>query len=957
MLAKEQLNALRYYVGKKDAYPGAPKTSEAYCTLNTLFYSDTVSERARAKEGKRLERAFITNDRFLLSLCCDLIKAAITGGEGEPEETVYRVARKSDVDAMLKEGMTMTFTSTSKNDFLSNYTKKCGLILLEFHIPPNVPRADIVKLIPDAADVNEAEVLLPPWLPIKLTKCELSERELSIKDSNGKSPLSKYVVTIGNTMVPPEFFAEAFSEAKAIEAGRRVIDDLMKGEDPDPIDESAYIVWKKMLILKVENECIPPERIVKALERSLNSVSYITGRNPDTNKDYLLDELFEVTTARRWIKAILGVADGSGLSERIDSLDKKRITHTITTFLLGILLRDKLGLGFNSLPRIFSNNNKAGDPFPFFWSVACLGHDIGYLYENDETLKLDDYLDHHSLKGLMHLCDDKSLLDLDKNDLSFYGLTNDERDWAIYSIGLAKGYYEYRLLPGEYRCIDHGISGALIMFDELRSMAKGRSGTDPKLRHEDGDISEGFTAANIRRSRFPACAILVSLAIARHNMWVVDKNADDIDSLNKVKWFEKHGLDGLITDNAVNKLSIDNPLDQLLYFLDFVDTIDPFKAFCLKNKLNFDTGKVFFENGISVKLSKGMIGGSHRISIQFNNEIYKSLKVDDVDKVDQVKASYVKNTVSLADWLLVDKAPNYGNNELNVFLLVTERRCNCQNDYGITNEELLDLCFYQGIPDGSRPGRFFRRANAYQTFNLLMMDGLEGERIRIGCEHQLPDSIYIRNWEQTVKVFCNVFTAQCRYWAKHKTVLEPLHRMDRRINAGQMIRKGTTIAFTSTTKAEILEEFLKDKKNPLIEKLTFTEPVPAFDYQEVLKDDYVFTDEEEVLLPPFIKIKAPTEEEAVDNAFREGKKVGELYVELGGMKLESSTQDYRSELRKKIDALSESAAETLNTFVNDNALAANAREDDWKEYCTWKKAFQELIYAEYCGIFTGMNTF
>ena len=627
----------------------------------------------------------------------------------------------------------------------------------------------------------------------------------------------------------------------------------------------------------------------------------------------------------------------------------------ITSFLLGILLRDTLGLGFNSLPRIFSNNNKTGDPFPFFWAIACLGHDIGYLYENDETINLDDYLDYHSLKELMHLSDDRSLMDLDENDLSFYGLTNNERDWAINSIGLAKGYYEYRLLPGKFRRIDHGISGALIMFDELRSMAKGRSGTDPKRRHEDGDIGEGFTAANIRRSRFPACAILVSLAIARHNMFVADRNASDDDSLAKIAWFDEHGLSGLITDGNDNKLSMFSPLDQLLFFLDFVDTIDPFKAFCLRNGLDYDTGKVFFENGINIKLSKGMIGGSHRISIQFNNEIFKSLKADDIDKVNRVKASYVKNTISLADWLLVGEAPKYKDNELNAFLPVTEHRCDCQYDYGITNEELLNLCFYQGIPDGSRPGRFFRRANAYQTFNLLMMDGLEGERVRIGFEHQLPDSIYIRNWERTVNVFCSVFTAQCRFFAKDKTVFEPLHRMDRRINALQMIRNGSTIAFTSTTKAEILEKFLKNKKNPIIEKLTFSEPIPAFDYQKVLKDDYAFTDEEEVLLPPFAGLRAQMEEHAVDNTSGFDNGAGTLKMEFGSMVLGEPSIERIAELERKLEELCEPAAKTLEEFIEDNAAALNAKDDERIDYLEWKKAFRELIREKFSGIYKGFR--
>lgn len=960
-LTENQIKALRYYTGdaavfngastdSASAYCGIPSNEKAYCTINPLFYSDTVSERARVAEGKKLDPELITSKPFLRSLLIDLINAAIGGGEGMPNQTTYRVAREADVDEMKKHGKLMTFTSTSKNGFLSSYSDKNGLVLLEFHIPKDAPRADIEMLIPSYQKLEEAEVLLPPWLPAELRKCELSEEEKQITDRNGEPPKEKYTVTVGTDMCAPTLFCLAPSDS-GVDAGKRFVHTLMRGENPDEGDEADYIMWKRALTASVAKECLS-EKLSAALERSIGRVRYIT------MLDHNIEALFEKEKASEWIRNLLGIDETSGLYNRMEALSEIRITHTVSTFLLGSLIKDELRLFFNSLPRIFSSNNNVGDSFPFFWGITCLCHDIGYLFENeycadvhkDERKKMLAPLARKAFLDLNRK--EKDLYELDGSDLSDLGLDDAEREWALNSIELANGYNRYRV--EEHGCIDHGIAGALILFDELRKMhtSADKRKQERKTTVDPSMVKTGFAEANKVRSRFVACGVLIALTIARHNMWV--KKKDDADT----SAYEKYNLGGLITDGEKNKVSLDEPLDQLLWFMDLMDTIDPLKGLYLRHmegKKDEDIceywKKVFLDHSYFA-FCLGADSSAHTVCLAFDPPRDGKIRPDDT--VDRL----LNGSCSAGDWLVIEK-PVRVDNSIYVFI-PRMVQAKAEYNYGVTEEEMLDVCFYEGAPNGSRPGQFYMLPNAYQTLNLLMMSGLEGERVRIGREHQKPNSIYISEWERTVEVFKNVFSAQCKFMKNGEGITEALYRMDRRVNAEQMKALGHTIAYTSTTKAGFLPKFAEGKKEPIIEKLFVPgKPIPALDYEAVLGKNYAYKDEAEVLLPPFIGIEAaecakldiPDEELIPEDAIK-------LEITLGEMKLKKLA-DYNAEkagCRETLNNLRDTAAQTLDAFVTDNTIAKKATDAEHKEYLAWKSAFQKLICLELSEIYFGLSS-
>ena len=154
--------ALRYYVGDKKAYTNVPEDEKAYNTLNVLFFDGLDSERTRTREGKKLNGDFLSRDCQTLSLCADLLSALNYGGVGKDDwETVYRVTRRVDVEQMRDKGMTVSFTSTSKGGFLDTYADKDQLILLEIHIAPHAPRADMKELLKGYLKPDEMRYCCP----------------------------------------------------------------------------------------------------------------------------------------------------------------------------------------------------------------------------------------------------------------------------------------------------------------------------------------------------------------------------------------------------------------------------------------------------------------------------------------------------------------------------------------------------------------------------------------------------------------------------------------------------------------------------------------------------------------------------------------------------------------------------------------------------------------------------
>ena len=252
-LSRRHIDALRYYVGEPNAYRdyGLPSDPKAYNTLNALFFPGISTERARAKEGKQLNPDFLNLPYAIVAFFLDLLQALIIGGQGEPEAVVYRVDREADVAENLKEGCTISFTSTSETGFLQGYTDKNNLALMEIHLPAGCPRADMGKLLPGYTKPEEAETLLPPWMPLIFRRRPLSQEEKTIRDKNGKQPVSAWVVTADNAIARQTVLSCIPTPMIYPLSHCAIYDKLNSGEEPTHREIAEYENWKAAIIANV----------------------------------------------------------------------------------------------------------------------------------------------------------------------------------------------------------------------------------------------------------------------------------------------------------------------------------------------------------------------------------------------------------------------------------------------------------------------------------------------------------------------------------------------------------------------------------------------------------------------------------------------------------------------------------------------------------------------------------
>lgn len=270
-----------------------------------------------------------------------------------------------------------------------------------------------------------------------------------------------------------------------------------------------------------------------------------------------------------------------------------------------------------------------------------------------------------------------------------------------------------------------------------------------------------------------------------------------------------------------------------------------------------------------------------------------------------------------------------------------------------STRELNAIRLYQDCGVYGEQDAYYRQHSAYRAINLLMMPGREGERIRVGIEKQNPDSICITRWEKTLEVMADLFTVQCKYAVERaqqgKPLPNPLERGDRGINFELMRQGGGTIAFTSTSKDEVLGDFLIGKQQPHVLHITLGSQVPYLDFEEFLGSAYSFAEEREVLLPPMVAMTcgACWEEEHAEVG-----NVRHCRLIFDGFRPDGEHRD-EAVLTELLTTHAEAAARGLKDLVA-RRLEADILRDEGHPYWTWKAAFRRLvlqrmetIYSEY----------
>lgn len=234
---------------------------------------------------------------------------------------------------------------------------------------------------------------------------------------------------------------------------------------------------------------------------------------------------------------------------------KERSPHIVSTFLLGIQIAKSLKFDIN-----MKNNDNIN--FIYLWFMACLYHDIGYVYENDYNCMNLRMVQKEGLKALKEICDIKYMCN---------------NEFKTYKKGYIDLYFSNRAIcsSGNIGKIDHGIVGGLLLYDRLR---KNFYEARKKANKNDHNFSKDkfeYNELNYSKTHFEYYAEAADAIIA-HNIWINTLN-EYLTKNNKVP------LEG-------NKIDKNN---KIAFILALADTLEPIKKYGIfaLNMISFEKTK------------------------------------------------------------------------------------------------------------------------------------------------------------------------------------------------------------------------------------------------------------------------------------------------------------------------------------------------------------------------------
>ena len=230
----------------------------------------------------------------------------------------------------------------------------------------------------------------------------------------------------------------------------------------------------------------------------------------------------------------------SGLKVPIPSdFSKKRVIHTFSVYLLGIILFNMV-LGGNGY------KNAERRALLHQWFLICFYHDVGYIYENTSQWRKSDCSVRYGIGKIIENIPQSLSSVINKNNVYHY--------W-LYRKKQIKNY-------SNIRGVDHGISGGLKM---LKDLNRKHNALLEKLIKEfpNEDVSnQKFPGTNIHlnNNAFPFAASIIAI----HNIWL--GKATDAEK------YEENGMKSLVWKKY------DFNQDALLFWvLQIADTLEPIK--------------------------------------------------------------------------------------------------------------------------------------------------------------------------------------------------------------------------------------------------------------------------------------------------------------------------------------------------------------------------------------------
>ena len=266
----------------------------------------------------------------------------------------------------------------------------------------------------------------------------------------------------------------------------------------------------------------------------------------DSWKYYPIDTLgIEVFSNRddmiRFFESYLGKGEKDTLPifEFINNLSENRLQHTLSCFLLGILLYERCssitcGICRSLLKKPINNPETMDERFKYLWLLISIFHDFGYAIENKDV--------------------ELSIKEFEEMITKLHSRPNTIP--SIYTKKLLRNYAKYRKC--RFGVDDHGICGGIKLYSELCQLREDKTGTSDKEHYWGEDLIPHFA--------------LAAWTVAYHNIWLIkdcEKNA------NTIRCYQCFNLDKLIYHGA-SRIIKESPF---LFLLCLVDSIEPIKIF------------------------------------------------------------------------------------------------------------------------------------------------------------------------------------------------------------------------------------------------------------------------------------------------------------------------------------------------------------------------------------------
>lgn len=277
---------------------------------------------------------------------------------------------------------------------------------------------------------------------------------------------------------------------------------------------------------------------------------------PHLQDEFYLDTVFKENYARDFIMSYFTA--GGKLSafnwmrnNDLFEMADYRANHTLSAYLFGVFLHEGFHMRLRKgIPMLHAEHKKN---FLYFWWLVCLFHDAAFSLENVSDKFIVSCSNTRDFMKFFDIKEYNLLNVIKRSDIR--ANTNNS--------ALIKNYYLYR---ADNNKIDHGIAGAILLYDRLMKMyneAKNNEGIKGRVR---------FTSSNLRFSReFPKHIRYISEKIAMHNMYRAKPHQIEI--------YKKYNLHSLIpNENNDHLLSCDDK-NSLLFLLGLVDSIEPLKCF------------------------------------------------------------------------------------------------------------------------------------------------------------------------------------------------------------------------------------------------------------------------------------------------------------------------------------------------------------------------------------------